>query len=70
METTGPWYMAVTFSSITAIYHNHTVHSGQTVVYTVYSTGGAFDSLARHSTSKINIVVCLSVRYGRSAETI
>ena len=29
----------------------HSLHSGQTVVYIVYTTGGAFDLYSSHSTS-------------------
>ena len=34
--------------------HDHSVHSGQMVVFTAYTTSSAFDLLARYST---NVVV-------------
>ena len=33
------------------VVYGHSVHSGQTVVFLVYTTGGAFDLSASHSTS-------------------
>ena len=47
------WYMAVIPWSITAIYHDHSVRTGQTVDFLVYSTSIAFDLWACHSTSVI-----------------
>ena len=49
MVTTNPWYMAVILWNITFIYHNHSVHGRQTVIFTVYTTGGTFDLLATTS---------------------
>ena len=43
----------------TAINHNHSVHSGQTVVFTTYTIGSAFDILARHSTSTVIKILIL-----------
>ena len=41
------WYMAV----IPWLLLLHSLHSGQTVVYIVYTTGGAFDLYSSHSTT-------------------
>ena len=40
------WYMAV----IPWLWLLHSLHSGQTVVYIAYTTGGAFDLYSSHST--------------------
>ena len=58
MDTTGLWQMAVIPWSITAIilYHGH---RGQTVVFLIYTTGGAFDLSASHGTSTWKMAVLI-----------
>ena len=46
------WYMAV----IPWLWLLHSLHSGQTVVYVVYTTGGAFDLYSSHSTSICSLI--------------
>ena len=45
------WYMEV----IPWLWLLHSLHSGQTVVYVVCTTGGAFDLYSSHSTSMLRI---------------
>ena len=47
------WYMEV----IPWLWLLHSLHSGQTVVYIVYTTGSAFDLYSSHST--IVIITCM-----------
>ena len=57
-ETTMP---VVYGRYILAIYHDHSVHSGQTVVFLVYTTGGAFELVIYYYTAwvkALNILSC------------
>ena len=56
MDITGQWYNYDSYIlELTAIYHDCSVHSGQMVDYTVYTTGGAFDLSIKHSTNVVTM---------------